>query len=141
MEVESDDDGTEEIYEADVYDEQPVEAEPALEELKDGGQAATMDELKEVNLGTKEDPRPTFISFIHEEKYADWIANIVSVKKKNGQIRVCIDFRDFNKVCPKNDFPLIVSELLVDNTSNYDMFSFMDGSSSYNQIKIAPDDE
>ncbi|PKU62093.1 putative mitochondrial protein [Dendrobium catenatum] len=79
--------------------------------------------------------------FIREEKYADWIANIVPVKKKNGQIRVCIDFRDLNKACPKDDFPLPVSELLVDNTSNYDMFSFMDGSSGYNQIKMAPEDE
>ncbi|PKU60192.1 RNA-directed DNA polymerase [Dendrobium catenatum] len=194
-----------------------MEAEPAPEELEDGEQAATMDELKEVNLGTEEDPRPTFISsllpeeqieeiqellcefrdcfawiyaempglspdvavhrltikpdvtpvkqaprrmrleieeqviaetkklidagFIREEKYADWIANIVPVKKKNGQIRVCIDFRDLNKACPKDDFPLPVSELLVDNTSNYDMFSFMDGSSGYNQIKMAPEDK
>ncbi|PKU68993.1 hypothetical protein MA16_Dca002261 [Dendrobium catenatum] len=62
MEIESEDDVAEETYEADDYDEQPVEAEPAPEELEDGGQAATMDELKEVNLGTEEDPRPTFIS-------------------------------------------------------------------------------
>ena len=66
--------------------------------------------------------------FIREEKYAEWIANIVPVKKKNGQIRVCIDFRDLNKACPKDDFPLPNAELMVDNTSNYDMFSFMDGS-------------
>ena len=68
------------------------------------------------------------VGFIREEKYADWIANIVPVKKKNGQIRICIDFRDLNKACPKDDFPLPIPELLVDNTSNYDMFSFMDGS-------------
>ncbi|PKU59880.1 hypothetical protein MA16_Dca028176 [Dendrobium catenatum] len=56
--------------------------------------------------------------FIREEKYAYWITNIVPVKKKNGQIRICIDFRDLNKACPKDDFPLSVSELLVENTSN-----------------------
>ncbi|XP_028547560.1 uncharacterized protein LOC114578513, partial [Dendrobium catenatum] len=219
-EVKLDDSDDEEIYEVDTYDDQPVEAKPAPEEpeeLEDGGQTATMDELKEVNLGTEEDPRPTFISsllsedqaeemkellcefrdcfawtyvempglspdvavhrlaikndavpvkqaprrmrleieeqviaetkklieagFIREEKYADWIANIIPVKKKNGQIRICIDFRDLNKACPKDDFPLPVSELLVDNTSNYDMFSFMDGSSGYNQIKMETEDE
>ncbi|XP_028549778.1 uncharacterized protein LOC110092989 [Dendrobium catenatum] len=79
--------------------------------------------------------------FIREEKYADWITNIIPMKKKNGQIRICIDFRDLNKACPKDDFPLPISELLVDNTSNYDIFSFMDGSSGYNQIKMAPEDE
>ncbi|PKU62441.1 hypothetical protein MA16_Dca027976 [Dendrobium catenatum] len=56
------DDDDDEIYEANAYDDKPVEAEPAPEELEDGGQAATMDELKEVNLGTEEDSRPTFIS-------------------------------------------------------------------------------
>ncbi|KAI0520109.1 hypothetical protein KFK09_007577 [Dendrobium nobile] len=80
-------------------------------------------------------------SFIREEKYANWIANIVPVKKKNGQIRVCIDYRDLNKACPKDDFPLPNAELMVDNTLNHDMFSFMDGSSGYNQIKMDPDDE
>lgn len=79
--------------------------------------------------------------FIREEKYADWIANIVPVKKKNGQIRICIDYRDLNKACPKDDFPLPNAELMVDNTSNHDMFSFMDGSSGYNQMKMDPDDE
>ncbi|XP_020081405.1 uncharacterized protein LOC109705053 [Ananas comosus] len=79
--------------------------------------------------------------FIREEKYADWITSIVPVKKKNGQIRICVDFRDLNKACPKDDFPLPVTELMIDNTSSYEMFSFMDGSSGYNQIKMAPEDE
>ncbi|KAH0656849.1 hypothetical protein KY285_018571 [Solanum tuberosum] len=42
--------------------------------------------------------------FIREVKYPLWISNIVLVKKKNGQIRVCIDFRDLNKACLKDDF-------------------------------------
>nr|MCH9869614.1 RNA-directed DNA polymerase [Serratia marcescens] len=79
--------------------------------------------------------------FIREEKYAEWIANIVPVKKKNGSIRVCVDFRDLNKACPKDDFPLPVMEIIIDNTSGYETFSFMDGSSGYNQIKMAPEDE
>nr|CAD1825883.1 unnamed protein product [Ananas comosus var. bracteatus] len=79
--------------------------------------------------------------FIREEKYANWIASIVPVKKKNGQIRICVDFRDFNKACPKDDFPLPITELMIDNTSSYELFLFMDGSSGYNQIKMAPEDE
>ncbi|KAH0746485.1 hypothetical protein KY285_008142 [Solanum tuberosum] len=149
----------------DTYDD-VQEAPPQLED----GVQSTVDDLKELNLGTLEDPRPIFISalltpeeerkyfkllvefkdvfawsyrempglspriaihhlgikkgtcpikqsqrvfrpelvtqietevnnlieagFIREVKYPLWISNIVPVKKKNGQIRVCVDFRD-----------------------------------------------
>ena len=73
-------------------------------------------------------------SFIREVKYPTWIANIVPVKKKNGQIRVCVDFRDLNNVCPKDDFPLPIIELMIDATTGHEALSFMDGSSGYNQI-------
>ena len=79
--------------------------------------------------------------FIREVKYPKWLSNIVPVKKKNGQIRVCVDFRDLNKACPKDDFPIPISEILVDATMNHEIFSFMDGYSGYNQIKMAPEDE
>ncbi|PKU83336.1 RNA-directed DNA polymerase [Dendrobium catenatum] len=79
--------------------------------------------------------------FIREEKYPTWLANVVPVRKKNGQICVCIDFRDLNKACPKDDFSLPIHELMVDITSSHSIFSFMDGSSGYNQIKMAPEDE
>ena len=70
-----------------------------------------------------------------------WIANIVPVKKKNGQIRICVDFRDLNRAYPKDDFPLPNIELMVDVTIGHEVLSFMDGSSGYNQIRMAPKDE
>ncbi|KAG9441417.1 hypothetical protein H6P81_017271 [Aristolochia fimbriata] len=80
-------------------------------------------------------------NFIREVKYPTWIANIVPVKKKTGQIRVCVDFRDLNKACPKDDFPLPITELMVDATTGHEALSFMDGSSGYNQIRMDPKDE
>ncbi|KAG9442384.1 hypothetical protein H6P81_018238 [Aristolochia fimbriata] len=80
-------------------------------------------------------------NFIREAKYPSWIANIVSVKKKNGQIQACVDFRDLNKACPKDDFPLPIIELMVDATTGHEALSFMDGSSGYNQIRMDPKDE
>ena len=153
------------LLDAKATNEEVDEAPPALED----GVQATVDELKEINLGTTKEPRPTFISalltpeeeerylkllveykdvfawtykempglnpsialhhlavkkgvhpvkqaqrrfqpelipqietevnklievgFIHEVQYLEWIANIVPIKKKNGQIRVCVDFR------------------------------------------------
>nr|XP_009757669.1 PREDICTED: uncharacterized protein LOC104210465 [Nicotiana sylvestris] len=79
--------------------------------------------------------------FIREVKYPSCISNIVPVKKKNGQIRICVDFRDLNKACPKDDFPLPIIELMVDATIGHKAMSFMDGSSGYNQIRMSPKDE
>ena len=55
------------------------------------------------------------VNFIREVQYPTWLANIVPVKKKNGQIRICVDFRDVNKACPKDAFPLPIPDILLDN--------------------------
>ncbi|KAL0282754.1 UNVERIFIED_CONTAM: hypothetical protein Sangu_2479100 [Sesamum angustifolium] len=80
------------------------------------------------------------VGFIREVKYPMWISNTVPVKNKNGQIRVCDDFRDLNNACPKDDFPLPIAERMIDATG-HEALSFMDGLSGYNQIRKAPVDE
>ncbi|KAL0290012.1 UNVERIFIED_CONTAM: hypothetical protein Sradi_7059600 [Sesamum radiatum] len=50
------------------------------------------------------------VDFIQEVKYPVWISTIVPIRKKNGQIRVCVDFRDLNNACHKDDFPLPIVE-------------------------------
>ncbi|KAM1535828.1 hypothetical protein ACFX1Z_014792 [Malus domestica] len=79
--------------------------------------------------------------FIREVQYPKWISNIVIVLKKSGQIRVCVDFRDLNNACPNDDFPLPIIEIMVDATTGHEALSFMDGSSGYNQIRMALEDE
>ena len=81
------------------------------------------------------------VQFIREEQHPDWIANIVPVTKKNGQIRVCIDFQDLNKASTKDYFLLPIPEIMIDNTFGYERMSFMDGFSRYNQIKMSSEDE
>jgi hypothetical protein len=188
-----------------------LDVAPAPKQLEDGGQL-TIDELVEINLGTEDGPRPTFLcasltpeerenyrefllefrdcfawsykempglhpqvathklsidpmfrpvkqqphrfrpelqndiiaeveklitaSFIKEAQYPRWLTNIVLVAKKNGQVRVCVDFRDLNRACPKDDFPIPITEMVVDATTGYGAMSFMDRSSGYNQIKM-----
>ena len=63
-----------------------------------------------------------------------------AIPKNDGQVRMCVDFRDLNKACPKDDFPLPHIDVLVDNTAGSALMSFMDGFSGYNQIKMAPKD-
>ena len=46
------------------------------------------------------------VGLIREVKYPEWLANLVVVKKKNGKWRVCVDFTNFNKACPKDCFSL-----------------------------------
>ena len=73
-------------------------------------------------------------------QYPEWLANVVLVPKKDGKVRVCVDFRNLNKASAKDDFPLPHIDMLVDNTAGHAMLSFMDGFSSYNQIMMAPED-
>ena len=68
------------------------------------------------------------------------MANVVPVPKKDGKVRVCVDFRDLNKACPKDDFPLLHIDMLVDSTTGHPMLSLMDGFSGYNQILMALED-
>ena len=69
-----------------------------------------------------------------------WLSNIVPVKKKNGQIRCCVDFWNLNKACLKDEFPLSNMDMLIDSAAVHAMFSFMDGFSSYNQIRMSSKD-
>ncbi|XP_058758232.1 uncharacterized protein LOC131631452 [Vicia villosa] len=78
--------------------------------------------------------------FLVTSEYPQWLANIVPVPKKDGKVRMCVDYRDLNKASPKDDFPLPHIDMLVDNTAKFNVFSFMDGFSGYNQIKMAPED-
>ncbi|KAL5777700.1 hypothetical protein ACOSP7_010626 [Xanthoceras sorbifolium] len=73
--------------------------------------------------------------------YPCWIANVVLVKKKNGKWRICVDFTDLNKACPKDGFPLLKIDQLVDATIGHELLSFMDAYSGYNQIKMHALDE
>ena len=79
--------------------------------------------------------------FIREVYYLNWLANVVLVKKSNRKWRMCVDFTDLNKACPKDSFPLLRIDALVDSTSGYELLSFMDAFSDYNQILMHPEDQ
>ncbi|KAL0342917.1 UNVERIFIED_CONTAM: Transposon Tf2-12 polyprotein [Sesamum angustifolium] len=173
------------IEDGEVEEEDAEDAPAELEE----GTKATIDELKEVNLGDIENPRPiyisaslthgeegTYIALLNEFKdvfawsYKEMpgldpkvVVHHLSVKKgarpvKQGQCRfrpelisliesevnklIEVGFirevKDLNNACPKDDFPLPIAELMIDATTGHEALSFMDGSSGYNQIRMAP---
>ena len=79
--------------------------------------------------------------FIREKQHPYWVANIVPILKKNNKIRVCIDFRDLNIACPKDEFSLPITNVMIDNTYGFKRMSFMNGFLGYNQIKMYQNDE
>ena len=78
--------------------------------------------------------------FLEVSKYPQWVANIVLVPKKDGKVRMYVDYQDLKRASPKDNFPLPHIDTLVDNTAKHSLFSFMDGFSGYNQIKMASKD-
>ncbi|PKI49434.1 hypothetical protein CRG98_030166, partial [Punica granatum] len=86
--------------------------------------------IKQINAG-----------FLEVCNYFEWVANIVPMEKKDGRVRVCVDYRDLNKANPKDNFPLSHIDVLVDNTARHTLLSFMDGFSGYNQIRMAEEDK
>ena len=81
------------------------------------------------------------MGFIREVYYPNWLANVVLMKKANGKWRMCVDFTDLNKACPKDSFPLPRIDQLVDSTAEHKLLTFMDVFSRYNQIKMAEEDQ
>jgi hypothetical protein len=65
---------------------------------------------------------------------------VVPIYKKNGKLRVCIDFRDLNKATPMDGYSMPVADMLVDATARHKVISFMDGNAGYNQIFMAEED-
>ncbi|MDM1359827.1 RNA-directed DNA polymerase, partial [Myroides marinus] len=78
---------------------------------------------------------------IKEVFYPEWLANTVVVKKKSGKWRVCVDFTDLNRACPKDPFPMPKIDQLVDATVGHPRMSFLDAFQGYHQIPLALEDQ
>jgi hypothetical protein len=78
---------------------------------------------------------------IREEQYPMWVANVVMVPKKNGNMRMCIDFTELNKACPKDPYPLPRIDVIIDQTAGCDMLSLLDCFSGYHQVWMRREDE
>ena len=63
------------------------------------------------------------------------------VRKKNGEIRLCVDFRNLNKCSKKDNYPLPKMEHMLQRVSKGSIMSFMDGFFGYNQVGVHPDDQ
>ncbi|KAL0408054.1 UNVERIFIED_CONTAM: Transposon Ty3-G Gag-Pol polyprotein [Sesamum radiatum] len=77
---------------------------------------------------------------IREIQFPEWLSNVLLVPKPGGKWRMCIDFRDLNKVCPKDFYSLPQIDQLEDSISGCELLRMMDASQGYHQIMLAPED-
>jgi hypothetical protein len=78
--------------------------------------------------------------FIEEVHHLVWLANPVIVPKANRKLRMCIDYTNLNKACPKDPYPLPRIDQIMDSTSGCDLMSFLDAYSGFHQIQMSRQD-
>jgi hypothetical protein len=72
-------------------------------------------------------------------RYSEWVANLVPVRKKNGEIRLCVDFRNLNRSSMKDNYPLPKMEHILQRVIGSSRMSMIDGFLGYNQIFVLPE--
>ena len=80
------------------------------------------------------------LGFIREVFYPEWLTNVVMVKENNCKWRMCVNFTNLNKACPKDSFPLPRIDQLVDSTAGHKLLSVMDAFFGYIQITMDKED-
>ena len=111
---------------------------PSFKSVKQKRRSFAPERQKEIN---EEVGKLLQAKAIREVEYPEWLANVALVKKSNGKWRLCIDFTDINRACPKDSFPLFRIDLIVDAMAGHELLSFMDSFSGYNQISMDPNNQ
>ena len=77
---------------------------------------------------------------IFKVKHSEWVSNLVPIRKKSGEIRLCVDFRNLNSALDKYNYPVPTMEQILQMVSGSKLFSLLDGFSGYNQVLVAEED-
>ncbi|GKE67133.1 hypothetical protein Tco_1521294, partial [Tanacetum coccineum] len=78
---------------------------------------------------------------MREVHYHDWLSNPVMVKKSDNSWRMCVDFKDLNKACPKDGYPLPEIDWKIESLCGFPFKCFLDAYKGYHQIQMAEEDE
>jgi len=130
------------------YDELKGYREDVMEHtipLKDENAKPFRQKLRQINpklvpLVQKELAKMLAAGIIAQTRHSTWCSNLVIVRKKNGTIRLCVDFRNLNLACKKDNYPLPNMETLLQRVTGSGMMSLLDGFSGYNQVWVKKED-
>jgi hypothetical protein len=89
----------------------------------------------------KEVKKLLYVNIIVPLKYSEWVANLVLIKNKNGEIRLCVDFRNLNISSLKDNYPLSKMDHVLEKVVGANRMSMIDGFSGYNQVSVHEDDK
>jgi hypothetical protein len=73
--------------------------------------------------------------------FSKWIANLVLVRKKSGEIRLCVDFQNLNKLSLKENYLLVKMDYILHKVVRSQKMSMLDGFLGYNQVMVHPNDQ
>jgi hypothetical protein len=76
------------------------------------------------------------VGIIAPIRYYSWMSNLVVVRKKTGDIHLCVDFHNFNQLSLKDNYPFPNMEHLLQRVTGAGMMSMLDGFSEYNQVLL-----
>jgi hypothetical protein len=79
--------------------------------------------------------------FVEPIDYPTWLTNVVMVQKKNRKWRMCIDFTSLNKACPKDNFPLLRIDNIIDPVAACEVMSLLSYFLGYHQIYMKKEDK
>jgi hypothetical protein len=74
-------------------------------------------------------------------RHTQWVSNLVPVRKKSGEIRLCVDFRNLNRASDKDNYLVPPMEQILQQVSGSERLSLLDGFSGYNQVLMSPPDQ
>ena len=80
------------------------------------------------------------VGIIVPVRFSDWVSNLVAVRNKTGEIRLCIDFRNLNRASVKDNYPFPKMEHILQRVVGSKMISLLDGFSGYNQVLVILED-
>ncbi|GKA19958.1 reverse transcriptase domain-containing protein [Tanacetum coccineum] len=103
---------------------------------KKRGQAADRNQAIQEEVG-----KLVEAGIMREVHYHDWLSNPVMVKKHDNSWRMCVDFKDLNKACPKDGYPLPEIDWKVESLCGFPFKCFLDTYKGYHQIQMAKEDE
>ena len=77
---------------------------------------------------------------IFKVRHSEWVSNLVPVRKKYKEIRLCVYFRNLNRASDKDNYPVPPMEQILQMVSGSKLFSLLDGFSGYNQVLVVEED-